>query len=205
MKVLVADDEPVTRLVLGRLFSGWGYEPIVVGDGLAALDVLLAPDAPPLAVLDWMMPGLSGPEVCRLVRQAAGPPKYLILLTSREDSAAVVTGLTAGANDFVRKPFDEQELRARVSVASRVVAAERQLAERVTELEAALKEVRRLKELLPMCAWCKSIRNDSNYWQRVEDYLAETTGTKFTHGICPSCIDKMREEFGSGDSVTPDR
>src|SRR5436190_21236422 len=107
MKVLVADDDAVYRDVLTDSLRSWGYEPTAVADGVAALAALSELDAPRLAVLDWLMPRLDGPTVCRLVRaQQDAPPVYLILLTVRRTPEDVVAGLDSGANDFVTKPFE---------------------------------------------------------------------------------------------------
>jgi phosphoserine phosphatase RsbU/P len=191
MKVLIAEDDPISRRLLEATLHKWGHEVVVTADGAAAWQALQDPGAPALAILDWMMPGLDGLEVCRRVRQARGLEQtYLILLTALTKKNNVVTGLASGANDFVTKPFDPEELRARVEVGVRVVQLHRALTERVRELEDALGNVKQLQGLLPICAWCKNIRNDKNYWQRVEDYLAGHTHAQFTHAICPECLKK---------------
>lgn len=192
MKVLIADDEPVIRRVLEAALVKWGHEVVVASDGVEAWRALDGHDAPPLVILDWMMPGMDGAEVCRKVRQRpTSTPPYLILLTARDRSEDIVTGLQAGADDYLTKPFEPAELRARVEVAGRVVGLQHHLAERVTALEEALARVRRLQGLLPICAWCKKVRNDRNYWQGVEGYIAEHSEARFTHGICPDCKEKV--------------
>src|SRR5207244_3597988 len=114
------------------------------------------PDRPRLAILDWQMPGLDGPTVCRRVRAAPElKGLYLILLTARTERDDVLEGLRAGANDYVTKPFDPAELEARVNVGAEMVQLRDELAERVAELEKALADVKRLHGLLPICAYCK--------------------------------------------------
>ena len=192
MRVLVAEDDPVARRVLARKLEGWGYEVSAVEDGPAALAALRGADPPAIAVLDWEMPGLSGPEVCRQVRSAPGPlPPYLILLTFRTDQADVVAGLASGANDYLRKPVDHAELAARLGVARETVRLQHALADRVNELEAALAQVKQLRGLLPICAWCKSFRSDNDYWQSVEEYLREHANVTFTHAMCPACLERQ--------------
>src|SRR5262249_50121163 len=145
-------------------------------------------NGPRLVVLDWMMPEMDGPEVCRLARERLREaPPYMILLTARESSRDTVTGLQSGADDYVCKPFDPDELRARVQVGCRVLDLQRSLAERVRELEAALAQVRQLRGLLPICCYCKKIRDDQNYWQQVEKYIGDHSEVRFSHGICPEC------------------
>jgi DNA-binding response OmpR family regulator len=189
MRILVADDDTVSRKVLERTLAGWGHEVVSAADGEAAWEVLRRDDAPRLAVLDWMMPGLEGPQVCRLVRSLNRPvPTYAILLTSKGERADVVAGLDSGADDYVTKPFDRAELESRIRVGERVVSLQQGLADRVKELEESLARVRRLHGLLPVCAWCKRIRNDGDYWQSVEEYVTELTDLRVTHGICPPCL-----------------
>jgi DNA-binding response OmpR family regulator len=195
VKVLVADDEAVFRRLLRAALVPAGYELVEVADGVAAWEVMAAEEAPTLAVLDWVMPGLDGVEVCRRVRerQATVAP-YLILLTAKDRTEDVVAGLEAGADDHIAKPFAPAELRARVAVGARVVTLQQSLAERVRALEEALAQVKALQGLLPMCAWCKKIRNDQNYWQQVETYIAERSDARFTHSICPDCRERVRRD-----------
>jgi phosphoserine phosphatase RsbU/P len=194
MRVLIAEDEPVSRRLLQKSLEHWGYEPVVCTDGTEALARLMAPDGPAVAVLDWMMPGLDGPEVCRHVREAAQPRQpYLILLTGRSRKEDVVAGLTAGADDYLTKPVDRDELEARLGVASRVVQLQERLAARVQELELALSRVRQLQGLLPICSYCKRVRDDKNYWSQVEHYIVEQLDVRFSHGICPSCLEAVLE------------
>jgi phosphoserine phosphatase RsbU/P len=195
VRILIAEDEPVSRRLLEQTLVRWGYEPIVCSNGDAAWSALRTPDAPRVAVLDWMMPGMEGTEVCRAVRQADLPLQpYLILLTSRSKPEDIILGLQAGADDYLTKPVDRGELEARLQVASRVVSLQDRLTERVRELEEALGSVRQLQGLLPICAYCKRIRDDQNYWKQVETYLADHSDVQFSHGICPSCLERVMKE-----------
>jgi diguanylate cyclase (GGDEF)-like protein len=125
MRILVAEDDLVTARLLRALLDSWGFEVVTVTDGISALAVLQTADAPRLAILDWMMPGLDGPEVCRRARaHRPGVPMYLILVTSREARRDVVAGLDAGADDYVVKPPDPEELRSRLKAGIRVLALE---------------------------------------------------------------------------------
>ncbi|AMV28407.1 Transcriptional activator protein CopR [Gemmata sp. SH-PL17] len=187
-RALIAEDDPVSRTLLDHTLRGWGYDVVVTRDGNEAWAALLAEDAPNLAILDWMMPGLEGPEVCRRVRALAQPiPTYVILLTARGQSDDIVAGLESGADDYVTKPFDRQELRSRIRVGERVLALQRGLADRVRDLEAVLGQVKELKGLLPICSYCKAVRDDQNYWHRVETYITAHSAARFSHGICPGC------------------
>lgn len=128
MQVLAADDDPVIREILKAQLQAWDYEPVLCEDGNCAWERLGAEGGPQLALLDWMMPGLDGPEICRRARASARADRvYLILLTSKGRREDVVRGLEAGADDYVVKPFDEAELRARLRVGRRVVELWRQI------------------------------------------------------------------------------
>jgi phosphoserine phosphatase RsbU/P len=201
VRVLVADDDVVTGRVLGALLTSWGHEVISVADGATAFDRLQADNPPGLALIDWMMPGRDGPDVCRSLRaRQTSTPTYVILLTSRNAGADVVAGLESGADDYLVKPFNPDELRARLNAGIRIVKLQRSLAAHVSDLEGALAKVRRLSGLLPICSYCKSIRDDSDYWRRVDEYIGEHMDVTFTHGICPSCRQTLEQQL-FGDST----
>jgi two-component system cell cycle response regulator len=130
VRILIADDDVTSRLVLAGVLKKHGYEVVVTVDGAEAWDAMQRPDAPKLAVFDWEMPGLAGVDVCRRVRtiQSDQPP-YIILLTSRGEKTDIVTGLKAGADDYLAKPFDPGELLARVDVGRRMVELQARLSE----------------------------------------------------------------------------
>ena len=191
LAVLVADDDPITRAVVAAILRKGGYQVQLAADGEQAWDALQHLDRPPLAVMDWMMPGLDGPEICRRLRTIdTATPTYVILLTSRDKSADIVAGLRAGADDYVTKPPNEDELLARVHVGVRVVQLQQALADRVHRLEEALSNVKQLQGLLPICSYCKRIRDDKNYWQQVESYIGAHTDAQFSHSYCPDCFNR---------------
>jgi sigma-B regulation protein RsbU (phosphoserine phosphatase) len=191
MKALIADDDFTYRRMLEALLAKWGYDLVVTSDGDAAWQVLQAPDAPQLAILDWMMPGKDGVEICRQIRESSqSDPKYIILLTSKGGKKDIVSGLDAGADDYITKPFESEELRARVQVGERILRLQSELARRVKELQEALDQIETLEGILPICMYCKKIRNDQNYWQQVESYISQHSQAEFTHGLCPECFEK---------------
>ncbi|HVS37867.1 MAG TPA: response regulator transcription factor [Gemmataceae bacterium] len=188
IKILIADDDRVTRRVLEVMLGEWGYETIVVRDGVTAWEALQHGDGPRLALLDWLMPGLDGLEICRRIRALPTRlPPYLILLTVRDSRQDVVTGLEGGADDYIVKPFDQAELHARLQTGMRILRLQRDLAKQLETSEQALALVKKLQGLLPICSYCKKIRDDQNYWRKVEDFIAEHSEARFSHGICPSC------------------
>lgn len=191
MKILIADDDPASRSLLAATLEMFGFEVLVTADGTQAWEILQGEDAPQLAILDWVMPGLDGIQICQQTRALpTDRPPYLIILTSRDSKADVLEALNAGADEFLSKPFDPMELRARIQVGKRMITLQNSIADRVHELQAALNQVRTLQGILPICAYCKKIRNDQDYWQQVEHYIASNTEATFTHGICPECWEK---------------
>ncbi len=194
MKILIADDDDSIRVLLQGMLTEWGYDVIAVKDGGRAWEVMRAADPPMLAILDWNMPGLTGPDVIRKVRAVPSPyPPYLLLLTAKDRQDDVNEGLRTGANDYITKPFDYDELRARLNAGSRIVRLQSELSARVRELEEALRHVRRLQGMLPICSYCKKIRDDRNYWHGVEEYISSCSEALFTHGVCPDCYTRYVE------------
>ena len=202
MRILIAEDDPVSRRMLEATLEGWQYEVTVAQDGASAWEMLKSPHSPRIALLDWMMPGLDGLEVLRNLRQLDhGRLTYVIILTARSDKQDVVTGLHNGANDYIIKPFHRDELRARIHVGVQMVKLQEELAAKVEELQKALTEVKQLQGIIPICCYCKKVRSDDKFWERVEDYIEQRSGAGFSHGICPECWDttvrpQMEEMWG---------
>ena len=191
MKILIAEDDPVSRCILEVTLAKWGFEVISTSDGHQALDVLQIQE-PTIAILDWMMPGLDGAEVCRRARAIQGAtPTYLIMLTAKSEKEDIVEGLDAGADDYITKPFNRVELKARIKVGVRVTELQRSLADRIVQLEAAIASVKQLQGLLPICSYCKAVRDEQDYWQQVDSYISKHADVEFSHSICPSCYDRV--------------
>jgi DNA-binding response OmpR family regulator len=207
MRILLAEDDEVSCLALETLLTRRGYEVGTVADGDEAWRVLTGEDPPRLAILDWMMPGLDGIEICRRVRATARlKDMYVILLTARDSREHIVAGLRAGASDYVTKPFHMDELEARLNIGAQLLQTQAELAQRVQQLEAALAKVKQLEGLLPICSYCKKIRDEKNYWQQVETYLAVHLDARCSHGICPECWDKVvTVELRRSGLTLPDR
>jgi sigma-B regulation protein RsbU (phosphoserine phosphatase) len=182
VRILIADDERMSTMMLGRTLEQWGFEVVVAHDGAAAWEHISGNAPPALAIVDWMMPGLDGIELCKRIRSAAlASPVYVILLTARTSRQDLVAGLQAGADDYLTKPFDPDELRARIHVGQRTLDL--------------MANIKRLTGLLPICSYCKRIRSDQNYWEQVESYITEHTDAVFSHGICPPCLEKAMLEI----------
>lgn len=142
MKILIAEDDIVTKKMLASLLTRWDFSVITAGTGTEAWNLLQAADAPNLALLDWQMPGLDGLEICQLLRgQPALRHKYIILLTSRSNTVDVINGLQAGADDYLTKPFDKGELLARISVGRRTLQLQQHLAQSLQTIEDTMRRV----------------------------------------------------------------
>jgi DNA-binding response OmpR family regulator len=161
-----------------------GHEPTAVEDGLAAW-AAYEREHFPVVVSDWIMPGLDGMELCRKVRAARRPHyTYCILITVLGGKESYMEAMRAGADDFITKPVDPDALESRLLVAERVLGLEQ--------------HVQRLERLLPICAWCKKIRDDADRWMPLEHYVTRQTGTTFTHGMCPECFERNGVEEAAG-------
>src|SRR5579872_1460670 len=130
MKILIAEDNPSFRQVLANMLQKWGYDVVTVGDGIEALKSLQIDNPPRLAILDWMMPGLDGPEVCRRLRERKREPYiYTLLLTAKDTPQELVEGMESGADDYLRKPVNSQELRVRIRAGRRIIDLQQELVE----------------------------------------------------------------------------
>jgi phosphoserine phosphatase RsbU/P len=201
-KLLVAEDEPLSRRVLQSRLTSAGYDVVIAEDGARAWEILRSDDSLELAILDWMMPGIDGTEICRRLRaREPGNYVYVILLTARGKVADVVTGLEAGADDYITKPFEWDELRTRLRTGNRILQLRSDLEDKVEELELALAHVKTLQGLLPICMHCKSIRDDSNSWHKLESYIEEHSNAMFTHSLCQACMKLHYPDYVEDDAA----
>lgn len=176
MHVLIAEDEPVTQLQLAAALKGMGHEVTVATDGAEAwADLQVGHFA--IVISDWQMPGVDGPELCRRLRGRGGERyTYFVLVTATGGKQRYLEGMEAGADDFITKPVDMEELRARLKVAERILGLRR--------------HVQQLEGLLPICAYCKRIRDATEQWESIERYVEARSEAQFSHGYCPECYEK---------------
>jgi DNA-binding response OmpR family regulator len=173
MKVLVVDDDPSLRRLLAVLVGRAGHDVTEAGDGISAWE-RCQKEYFPLVMVDWLMPQMDGLELCRAIRGAnRSKYTYVIVLTSLSGKSNFLKGMEAGADDFITKPFDHDELAARLRVAERILMLQ--------------EENRELSGLIPICMHCKHVRDDQNYWQTIERFLHRHTEIKLSHGVCPKC------------------
>ncbi len=184
MKILIADDDPILRQLLQKKLELWGHEISLAENGEEAWDVLQKGDIKFL-IADWMMPVMDGLELCRRIRSERSSYVYIILLTGKDRKEDAIKGLDAGADDYIRKPFEWDELRARIRAGERILTL--------------LDKVKTLSGLLPICASCKKIRDDKGYWQNIETFIRERSNTEFSHGYCPECAKKLYPKYYKDD------
>lgn len=171
--VLVVDDDAVSSSQLGALAKAAGYDVKTATNGREAWELLQLARIP-IVISDWYMPEMDGPELCRRIRARAREPYvYFILVTARGGKQQYLAGMESGADDFIAKPFDPDELRARLRVAERILGLR--------------KELEQLEVLLPICSYCKRIRNDADEWEPLERYIETHFEKLVTHSICPDC------------------
>jgi phosphoserine phosphatase RsbU/P len=206
MRILIAEDDCTSRAVLAGVLKKGGHEVVEAVHGAAAWDALQQPDAPRLVILDWAMPEMDGPEVVRRVRALkTDRPPYIIMLTAKGEKSDIIAGLEAGASDYLAKPFDPGELRARVEVGRHMVEMQDALASKAEALRQALDQIKTLSGIVPICANCKKIRDDQGYWNQVEVYVRDHTEATFSHGICPECREKLYPRPRPDDGGTASR
>jgi len=192
VKILIADDDPTSLKLLNSMLSKMDHEIIAVQNGRDAFDELSKNGSPKIAILDWIMPEMDGVEVCKKIKSNNNKlPAYIILLTVKDSKRDIINGLDAGADDYIIKPYDQDELRARVDVGNRVIQLQMKLEKRVNELEEALEHIKSLQSVLPICSYCKKIRDDKDYWEQLEAYFEKHSKMKFSHSICPECFENV--------------
>ena len=207
MEILIAEDDLTSRLMLESILGKWLFEVTSVANGEEAWDILRGKDAPAIAILDWEMPGIDGPELCRRIKLLPRDnPIHVLLLTGRDSSEDIVAGLESGADDYVTKPFNINELRARINVAVRLVKTQASLSSKLKELKEAFEHVKTLQGIIPICMHCHSIRSDQEAWHRLEAYIEQHSDAQFSHSICPSCLHtyypELEDEVLSKDTPT---
>jgi phosphoserine phosphatase RsbU/P len=175
MNILLAEDDLASQQLLLIKLRDLGHHVVTASDGEAAWQLQMENNFP-VVVSDWNMPLLDGIEFCRKVRtQKLDQYVYFILQTARTEKEDYRQAMAEGVDDFLPKPVDLQELAIRLRVAERIISYKTQ--------------IRKLRALLPICMYCKKVRNDQAYWQQVETYFHQIIGADFSHGVCPSCYD----------------
>mgnify|MGYP001546043019 FL=1 len=188
MKILIAEDEYTTRLMVQVCLENWGYSIESVEDGKKAWDIINQKNPPQIAVLDWEMPGISGIDLCRKIKSLdRSSPIHVILLTARDSKNDISQGFEAGADDYITKPFNDDELGARIRVAERIVTIQSSLNSSLEELREALDMVQSFEEPVAVCSTCQKIGAFDGSWRTPEKLLEYPVDPRFIQLDCPSC------------------
>lgn len=197
MRILIAEDDPVSSHLLATTLTKWGHDVVTTDNGLEAWAALQKDDAPRLAIIDWMMPGIEGPEICRRVRrEIKTAPTYIILLTALRQKEQMVAGLEAGADDYLSKPFDRHELRVRLQAGARIVELQGSLAQRVRELEAAIVERKRAENALRNLSLTDDLTglyNHRGFFNLAEHHLKTARRTRQSSILLYADLDGLKE------------
>jgi phosphoserine phosphatase RsbU/P len=187
MRILLVEDDPISRTILEHALEAQGHAVAVAEDGEQGWLRFLS-DRFEVIIGDWNLPGIQGTEFCRRVRERHSHAyTYFILITAFTEGGRLAEAMDAGVDDFLTKPLDIATLRLRLHVANRILEFHRQIGT--------------LQELLPICMYCKKIRNDKQYWESVETFFSAQTGADFSHSLCPDCYtDKIKPQL---DAMRP--
>ena len=179
--VLICDDDRIARSVIRELLVGEDYTVLEAADGQQAWDLLQTENVN-LLITDWSMPEVDGLELCRRIREAETDRyTYVVMFTAKSDERDLLAAMDAGVDDYLTKPVKREQLLARLRVGNRILGL---LARR-----------RQLESLIPICMYCKKARNDQDYWQQLDAFLAENTAAQLSHGICPECLAEHHPEY----------
>ena len=177
MKILIVDDDPTAIMVLDAMLRQLGHQPEVATDGQQGWEKYLSLH-PGVVISDWVMPGLDGLELCRRIRGHGGDYSFFVLVSQRTTATDnLKLAVEAGVDDFLQKPVRQEDLWLRLRMAERILNYDR--------------EVRHLEEFIPICSYCKKVRDDKNYWEQIEQYINTRTGSNFSHSVCPDCYNRV--------------
>jgi len=194
--ILVVDDDPDTLFATARIVQKAGYKVIKAANGKDCLEKAKA-DKPDLILLDVILPDIQGQEVCKEIK--ADPffkSTFVVLISgSKTSSDEQAEGLDLGADGYIARPISNRELAARVNAWVRILKAERERDNAISDLEAALANIKRLSGLLPICMFCKKIRDDQGYWTQIENYIHDHSEADFSHSICQACTEEHYPDY----------
>ena len=193
--VLLIDDVAMNHKIVKDVLTEIDYRVAGAFNRDQAFNII-EEELPDLILLDIIMPEINGHDICMELKAGENTRDIpVIFLTARTEDDDIIWGFQLGAVDYIKKPFNPQELLARVSTHVELKRGKDRQRRLIEELEKALKEVKQLSGLLPICAHCKNVRDDRGYWGRVEEYLTTHTGVELTHSLCPKCVKELYPEM----------
>lgn len=199
--ILVVDDDPHTLLGTTRIIEKAGYRVIKATDGKECLEKTKS-DKPDLILLDVVLPDIDGTEVCKQIKTDPDLKNTFIVLFSgmRTTSDEQAEGLDTGADGYIARPISNRELTARVNAMVRILKAERERDNAIRDLQDALNKIKRLSGLLPICSYCKKIRDSKGYWNQLEAYIRDHSEAEFSHSICEECFEEQMPKIENSNS-----
>jgi phosphoserine phosphatase RsbU/P len=202
MKILIVDDDNFSRRVLEAQLQKRDHIVVSCSNGESALETFRKDGTIDLVVLDWMMPGMNGIEVCKKIKADPSRPfVYVIILTAKRDPSDIARALDSGADDFVSKPFDPLEFEARINVGQRTMRLQKAMMEHINELEAAAAQIEQLSKMLPICPLCGTSRNEPQYWEGVKEYVGRHSKAELSDAVCHAC--EAERKAVADDTLVP--
>ena len=194
-KILIIDDHPATRKLLEDILRK-EYQVLLASDGQEALAMVQDDSALDLILLDIIMPGMNGYEVCQRLKENERTRDIpVVFLTIMEEENDEALGFAVGVTDYIVKPITRLRLLARVKNQLALRQKQRELEQKNFELQTALDQIKTLHGILPICSFCKQIRNDHGSWQRLEEYIQTHSEAEFSHSVCPQCVKKHYPDY----------
>jgi DNA-binding response OmpR family regulator len=198
IEILIAENDKTIQITLKSLCKSWNYNVIITDNGNDAWGILQELNTPHIAIIDRIIPGMNGIDICKEIRNMkTNVPKYIILFSTLNSKKHIIEGFEAGADDYIARPFLSDELRLRIKAGERIVKLQTSLTDNINRLEDALTHIKTLQGILPVCCICHRIRNDQESWQRIEKYLGEHTNIQLSHTFCPDCAKKHYPDYYS--------
>jgi DNA-binding response OmpR family regulator len=196
IRILIVDDEPDILFATSRIIEKAGYQVERAASGRECMEKVRR-ERPDLLFLDVVLPDADGAEICRQIKADPDLRSVFVVLISghKVDTEEQAEGLECGADTYIARPISNRELRARLRAIVRILEAERERDRVILELKEALAEVKKLSGLLPICSYCKRIRDDQGYWNQLEAFIQKHSSAEFSHSICKACADKYLAEW----------
>ena len=205
-KILVVDDDPDILFATARIVEKAGYQVFKASSASECLEAA-SKNQPDLILMDVILPDMKGTELCRKIKENEALSHIFVILISgvMTGSGKQADGLEAGADGYIARPVSNRELKARIDSMIRILSAERERDRLIIELQKALDEVKKLSGLLPICSYCKKIRDDQGYWNNLENYISSHSDAFFSHCICEKCAEEHFPEFDIYEEIDQDQ
>ena len=208
INILIVDDDPDVLFATSRIVKAAGYTVLEAATGAGCMEAVKS-IRPDLILLDVVLPDADGSELCRQIKTNPAFKGIFVVLVSGSKTSSIeqADGLDVGADGYIARPISNRELKSRLNAMVRILMAERERDRLIHELQKALSKIKTLSGLLPICSYCKKIRDDKGYWDKIESYIQKKSDAEFSHGICPECAKKYYPDmdiYDDNGEVTED-